>query len=142
MHLTQKKIKTCLLHSLLFIAVCLPSSLYAAHGVSLDGSLKYPAQFDHFEYVEPGAKKNGLLTLHALGSFDKMNPFTLKGTEAFGLFGYEKSLIFETLAVASLDEPFAAYGLLAKDIELAADKKSVLFTLNEKARFSDGTSVT
>ena len=145
MHLTQKKIekiKTCLLHSLLFVAVCLPNSLYAAHGVSLDGSLKYPAQFDHFEYVEPGAKKNGLLTLHALGSFDKMNPFTLKGTEAFGLFGYEKSLIFETLAVASLDEPFAAYGLLAKDIELAADKKSVLFTLNEKARFSDGTPVT
>lgn len=145
MRLTQKKFNTWLQHTLLFVALVaalMPNSLYAAHGVSLDGSLKYPAQFDHFEYVEPGAKKNGLLTLHALGSFDKMNPFTLKGTEAFGLFGYEKSLIFETLAVASLDEPFAAYGLLAKDIELAADKKSVLFTLNEKARFSDGTPVT
>ncbi|MCI5208147.1 MAG: ABC transporter substrate-binding protein, partial [Candidatus Electrothrix sp. ATG2] len=71
-----------------------------------------------------------------------MNPFTLKGTEAFGLFGSEQSLIFETLAVASLDESFAAYGLIAKDIELAEDKKSVLFTLNEKARFSDGTPVT
>lgn len=119
-----------------------PNSLYAAHGVSLDGSLKYPADFDHFDYVAPEANKGGLLTLHAIGSFDKMNPFTLKGTEAFGLFGIENSLIFETLAVGSLDEPFAAYGLIAKDIELAADKKSVLFTLNEKARFSDGTPVT
>lgn len=44
--------------------------------------------------------------------------------------------------MGSLDEPFAAYGLIAKDIELAADKKSVLFTLNEKARFSDGMPVT
>ncbi|WPD24263.1 MAG: extracellular solute-binding protein [Candidatus Electrothrix scaldis] len=119
-----------------------PGRLYAAHGVSLDGSLKYPAGFDHFDYVDPNAKKGGLLTLHDIGSFDKLNPFTLKGTGAFGLFGYENSLIFETLAVGSLDEPFAAYGLLAKDIELAEDKKSVLFTLDEKARFSDGTPVT
>ncbi|MCI5159833.1 MAG: ABC transporter substrate-binding protein, partial [Candidatus Electrothrix sp. AUS1_2] len=128
--------------SFAFLICLLPGTLYAAHGVSLDGTLKYPAGFDHFDYVEPVAKKGGLLTLHALGSFDKMNPFTLKGTEAFGLFGIENSLIFETLAVGSLDEPFAAYGLLAKDIELAEDKKSVLFTLNENARFSDGTPVT
>ncbi|CAK8719931.1 Microcin C transport system substrate-binding protein [Candidatus Electrothrix laxa] len=125
-----------------FLCQLFPNSLYAAHGVSLDGSLKYPAGFDHFDYVAPKANKGGLLTLHSIGSFDKMNPFTLKGTEAFGLFGIEQSLIFETLAVGSLDEPFAAYGLIAKDIELAADKKSVLFTLNNKARFSDGTPVT
>ncbi|MCW5202083.1 ABC transporter substrate-binding protein [Desulfobulbus sp. US4] len=125
-----------------FLTHLSPNSVYAAHGVSLDGSLKYAAGFDHFDYVEPQANKGGLLTLHAIGSFDKMNPFTLKGTEAFGLFGIEQSLIFETLAVGSLDEPFAAYGLIAKDIELAADKKSVLFTLNEKARFSDGNPVT
>lgn len=125
-----------------FLTHLSPNSVYAAHGVSLDGSLKYSAGFDHFDYVEPQANKGGLLTLHAIGSFDKMNPFTLKGTEAFGLFGIEQSLIFETLAVGSLDEPFAAYGLIAKDIELAADKKSVLFTLNEKARFSDGNPVT
>ncbi|XOF34204.1 MAG: extracellular solute-binding protein [Candidatus Electrothrix sp. YB6] len=122
--------------------LALPAVLYAAHGVSIDGKLKYPAGFSHFDYVNPAAGKGGDLTLHALGSFDKMNPFTLKGTEAFGLFGIEGSLIFETLAAGSLDEPFAAYGLLAKDIELAEDKLSVLFTLNEKARFSDGSPVT
>ena len=50
--------------------------------------------------------------------------------------------VFETLAVPSLDEPFAEYGLIAEDIELAEDKKSVTFTLNPKARFSDGSPVT
>ncbi len=140
MRLTKNFFNTVVLCA--FFVVLAPNCLYAAHGVSLDGSLKYPAGFTHFDYVEAGAKKGGLLTLHALGSFDKMNPFTLKGTEVSGLLGYEGSLIFEPLAVSSLDEPFAAYGLIAKDIELAEDKKSVLFTLDEKARFSDGSPVT
>jgi microcin C transport system substrate-binding protein len=76
--------------------------------------------------------------LHDLGSFEKMNPFTLKGAAPHGLSPY----VFETLAVPSLDEPFAEYGLLASDIELAKDKKSVTFTLNAQARFSDGSPVT
>ncbi len=136
MRLTKNFFSTVVLCAL--FASLVPNSLYAAHGVSLDGSLKYPARFEHFDYVEPEAKKGGLLTLHALGSFDKMNPFTLKGTDVFGLTPF----IFEPLAVSSLDEPFAAYGLIAKNIELAEDKKSVLFTLNEQARFSDGSPVT
>lgn len=123
-------------------AACLscfvPGKGLAAHGVSIDGTLKYAKGFERFDYVAPEAKQGGSLTLHDLGSFDKMNPFTLKGTAASGLTNY----VFETLAVASLDEPFAEYGLIAEDIELAADKKSVTFTLNPKARFSDGTPVT
>jgi microcin C transport system substrate-binding protein len=115
-----------------------PADSRAAHGVSIDGKLKYPAGFAQFDYTSPAAEKGGALTLHDIGSFDKMNPFTLKGTPPFGL----DSFVFETLAVSSLDEPFAAYGLIAKDIELAADKKSVTFTLNEQAKFSDGSPVT
>ncbi len=115
-----------------------PGVVFAAHGVSIDGNLKYPPGFAHFEYVSPGALKGGDLTMHDLGSFDKMNPFTLKGQEPAGL----TSFVFETLAVSSLDEPFAEYGLLAKDIELAEDRMSVTFTLDERAKFSDGTPVT
>ena len=115
-----------------------PCTLFAAHGVSIDGKLKYPQGFSHFAYSSPEAVKGGSLILHDLGGFDKMNPFTLKGSAPFGL----DSFIFETLTVASLDEPFAAYGLIAKDIELAADRKSVTFTIDERARFSDGTPVT
>ena len=109
-----------------------------SHGVSLDGSLKYAEKFSQFDYTSPNAEKGGTLILHDIGSFDKMNPFTLKGAAPYGL----EALIFEPLAVAALDEPFSQYGLLAKDIEVAADKKSVTFTVNPLARFSDGSPVT
>ena len=117
---------------------CLASPLYAAHGISLDGKLKYSPQFQQFNYATAQAVKGGQLVLHDLGSFDKMNPFTLKGTPPSGL----DTFVFEPLAVASLDEPFAEYGLIAKDIEVAKDKLSVVFTLNEAARFSDNSPVT
>lgn len=116
----------------------LPMRADAAHGVSIDGNLKYPQGFSRFEYTSLEAHNGGTLLLHDLGSFEKMNPFTLKGSAPLGLSSY----IFETLAVPSLDEPFAEYGLIAEDIELAKDKKSVTFTLNPKARFSDGSPVT
>ena len=126
------------LTAVFFLLSCiLPGHCLAAHGVSIDGTLKYPKGFSQFDYVAPEARVGGNLTLHDLGSFDKMNPFTLKGSAPSGLSNY----VFETLAVPSLDEPFAEYGLIAEDIELAADRKSVTFTLNPKARFSDGTPV-
>jgi microcin C transport system substrate-binding protein len=122
----------------LFLLLLSPSLLFAAHGVSIDGTLKYPADFKKFDYVSEKAEKGGRLLLYDSGSFDKMNPFTLKGIPPFGL----EMFVFEPLAVGSLDEPFSAYGLIASDIELADDKMSVTFTLNSNARFSDGSPVT
>ncbi len=123
---------------LFFLLLLAPGQLLAAHGVSIDGNLKYPPTFTRFAYTSPAAVKGGRLVLHDLGGFDKMNPFTLKGTPPFGL----DSFVFETLAVPSLDEPFAEYGLIARDIRLAKDRKSVTFTIDGRARFSDGTPVT
>lgn len=110
---------------------------WCKHGVSIDGELKYPADFKRFNYASEEAEKGGRLVLHSLGSFDKMNPFTLKGEPPFGL----EMFVFETLAVGSLDEQNSQYGLIAKDIEIAEDQLSVMFTLNEDARFSDGTAI-
>lgn len=132
MHICHKLLCT---FCILFLS---PSILFAAHGISIDGTLKYPADYKHFDYVSEKAVKGGKLLLHDNGSFDKMNPFTLKGTPPFGL----EMFVFEPLTVGSLDEPFAGYGLIAEDIELAEDKMSVIFTINEKARFSDGSKVT
>jgi microcin C transport system substrate-binding protein len=123
---------------LLLFAGLVPELSHAAHGVSIDGQLKYAKNFSRFEYTSPEAKIGGTLVLHDLGSFEKMNPFTLKGSAPRGLTPY----VFETLAVPSLDEPFAEYGLIANDIALATDRKSVIFTLNPQAKFSDGSSVT
>jgi microcin C transport system substrate-binding protein len=121
-----------------FFIICLCSEAFGARGVSLDGTLKYQKNFSHFDYTSPEARQGGRLVLHDIGSFDKMNPFTLKGSSPYGL----ESLVFEPLAVASLDEPFSQYGLLAEDIEVAVDQKSVTLTLNPLAKFSDGSPVT
>ncbi len=130
----------CLQYCLVLCLGCFYGVLEAhgAHGVSIDGKLKYQPGFKQFDYVSEEAKKGGSLVLHALGSFDKMNPFTLKGSAPLGL----NYFVFETLTVASLDEPFVQYGLIAKDIELAEDQLSLVFTLDEKAKFSDGTPIT
>ena len=121
-----------------FVLVSPVQTGWAAHGISIDGKLKYPADFKRFDYVSDEARKGGTLVLHDLGSFDKMNPYTLKGSAPAGL----DNLVFETLAVASLDEPFAGYGLIAKDIEVSADRLSVTYTLDPEARFSDGSLIT
>jgi microcin C transport system substrate-binding protein len=115
-----------------------PGSARAVHGISIDNVLKYPAGFERFEYTSTRAVKGGHLVLHDLGGFDKMNPYTLKGSAPEGL----TMLVFETLAVPSLDEPFAEYGLIASDIDLAQDRMSVTYTINDQARFADGTAVT
>ena len=121
---------------------------WAAHGLGMGYAPKYPANFTHFEYVNPNAPKGGTLVLQGRGSsFDKLNPFTVKGSVADGM-GYnygnvfsEYSLIFDSLVTPSEDEPFSAYGLLAEDIQLAADQMSVTFKLNPKAKFANGSPV-
>jgi len=116
---------------------CLTSS-WGAHGLSINGALKYPSDFQRFSYSSPEAKNGGKLILHDIGGFDKMNPFTLKGQEPYGL----ETFVFDTLAVASLDEPFSEYGLIAQDIAVAEDRMSMTFTIHPDARFSDGKQVT
>ena len=111
---------------------------FASHGLALGGRPKYPAGFSHFDYVNPAAPRGGQLTLAAMGSFDKLNPFTLKGLPPVNL----TELVFETLVAQSDDEPFSVYGLLAEDMALAQDEMSITFRLNPKAKFSNGDPVT
>ena len=109
------------------------------HGLSVFGDLKYPADFKHFDYVNPDAPKGGRFSTYGgpLNSFDSFNPFILKGDAASGL-----SMLFDTLMERSGDEPDAMYGLIAKEVAVAKDGKSVTFRLRPEAKFSDGTAVT
>lgn len=116
------------------------SPLWAAHGYGQFGDIKYPANFTHFDYVNPQAPKGGQIVLvppSRQSNFDKYNPFTLKGNAPPGLSG----LLFDTLMTGTLDEPTTAYGLLARDIQVAADKSSVTFELQPHARFHNGDPV-
>ena len=130
-------------HGLLLLAVLLgatanlPSAL-AAPSVALGYTPKYPPGFQHFDYVNPDAPRGGDLILSAFGNFDSFNPYQLKGIPAAGL----AELVFEPLMEQSLDEPYSLYAHLADDIEIAADRLSVTFRLNPKARFSNGAPVT
>ena len=51
-------------------------------------------------------------------------------------------LIYETLTTGSLDEPSAAYGLLAEAFAYPDDYSSVTFRLRPEARWHDGQPVT
>ncbi|WP_084168168.1 extracellular solute-binding protein [Paraburkholderia acidipaludis] len=115
-------------------------SVYAAYAIAQYGEPKYPANFTHFDYVNPDAPKGGTLVLanpSRLTSFDKFNPFTMRGNPAPGI-----EMLFESLTTGSMDEVSSAYGLLADDIRIAPDGLSVTFHLNPHARFSNGDAVT
>ena len=109
----------------------------ATHGVSLFGDLKYGPDFKNFDYVNPDAPKDGTMRRSAIGTFDTLNPFVIKGTPPSGV-----GEVFDTLAVRSEDEPSSIYGLVAENIELAPDKLSVLYTIRKEARFHDGAPMT
>jgi microcin C transport system substrate-binding protein len=108
-----------------------------SHALSMHGDLKYPAGFAHFQYVNPEAPKGGDVKLAAIGTFDTLNPFVLKGVPAAGSLG-----VFDTLTVSSEDEPFSQYGLVAESIEVPADRTWVAFNLRPQARFHDGSPIT
>ena len=98
---------------------------------------RYQPGFTHFNYVNPDAPRGGTLSLDGFGSFDKVNPFTLKGVVAAGV----GPLMFDSLTEQSEDEPFSVYGLLAESMRFAPDGLSMTFRLNARARFSNGDPV-
>lgn len=110
------------------------------HAISAYSPPKYPRGFTHFEYVNADAPKGGTLNLRnpdRRSSFDKFNPFTTRGSSPAGVAMF----MFEPLAIQSMDEPQAMYGVLAEEIFVEPDLSSVSFRLHPKARFSNGDPV-
>jgi microcin C transport system substrate-binding protein len=113
----------------------------AGQGIAQYGKPKYADGFTHFDYVNPQAIRGGTLTLpnpDRRTSFDKFNPYTLRGVTAPGI----GALMFESLTVGSADEVASAYGLIAEDIQVGKDKLSVTFRIRPEAQFSDGSPIT
>ncbi|MBY0406360.1 MAG: hypothetical protein K2Q01_01610, partial [Rickettsiales bacterium] len=118
--------------SLFLLAAGVSQAAYAAkpsHCLSLYDECKYGPGFTHFEYVNPDAPKGGTMKLAETGTFDSVNPFILKGVKAPGL-----SMVFESLMVASMDEPMSMYGLVAESVLVADDHLSASFTLRKEAK--------
>lgn len=122
---------------LLFLLASGATQAEPRHGLSAFGDLKYPPDFRHFDYVNPNAPKGGELRGWQLDGFDNLNPLILKGVMARNL-----SLSFQGLMVRAMDEPDAVYADLARSADLAPDRSSVSFQIDERARWHDGSPVT
>lgn len=112
------------------------SKVTISHGIAMHDQPKYPPSFTRFDYTSPKALKGGTIRLHALGSYDSLNPFITKGTPADHI-----GLIYDTLTTQSFDEPFTQYGLVAEKIEFPVARDWVIFHINPKARFHDGKKI-
>jgi microcin C transport system substrate-binding protein len=116
-----------------------------AHGMSAFGDLKYPADFHHFDYVNPAAPKGGLFSLipssrsynQSYQTFSSLNAYILKGEGAQGM-----DMTFAPLMARASDEPDAMYGLAAKSVRISPDKLTYHFTMRPEARFHDGSKLT
>ena len=108
-----------------------------SHGISTFGELKYNADFQHLDYVNPNAPKGGEVSIWAFGSFDSMHPYTTKGRS-----GSLSSIFFESLLTGTSDEIGSAYGLVAKSMEYPKDRSWVIFNMRPEAKFSDNTPLT
>ncbi|MFO1184851.1 MAG: extracellular solute-binding protein [Bauldia sp.] len=107
------------------------------HATALIGTPKYPAEFKHFDYVNPDAPKGGLARFSVVGSFDTLNPVPPKGALASGI-----GAIYDTLMTSSLDELSAEYGQLADGLKYPPDLSSVTYRLRAEARWHDGNPLT
>ncbi len=137
----MKTVQNCRMRGFVLWCLCwcvVPT--WAAHGYALWGDLKYPAGFTHFDYANPAAPKGGELRLVSnsrISTFDKYNPFTIKGSAP----AYLSNLMFDSLLTGALDETGSGYGLLAEDVVVAPDGLSATFKLRPEARFHNGDPV-
>ncbi len=108
------------------------------HALSMHGDEAFPdGPPAAFPWVNPHAPRGGALRLAVIGTFDSMNPYIIRGVPARGL-----DLVYQSLLYRSWDEPFTLYPQLARAVELADDRSRIVFHLDPRARFHDGTAVT
>ena len=142
MALTRDSARRYSARAALFLCVIATSDAVMAtgprHALAMHGEPAYAADFHHFKYANPEAPKGGRLTQGILGTFDSINPFVIRGNPFQQIRGY----VVESLMVRSQDEPFTLYGLIASAIETDETRSFVIFTIDPRARFSDGQPVT
>ena len=124
---------------LLITALLFPLSAIAADnfGIAMHGDAKYSADDTHLAYTNPNAPKGGTLKSAAIGTFDTLNPYNIKGKAPTGM-----NLVYARLMARVWDEPFTMYPMIARSYEMAENRSWISFTLDERARFQDATPIT
>ncbi len=132
---------------LLFVAVSLQAfaeDIVYQHAYAFLSTPKYPADFDHFDYVNPDAPKGGRMRVPFMGNWDNFNPVAERGrlADGLGFWSREQNLLWDSLLIPSLDEPATHYGRLAEGIAVAPDMAWIAFKLRDGAYWHDGKPIT
>lgn len=106
-------------------------------GLAMHGNAKYGPNDTHLDYANPNAPQGGTLKMAAIGTFDTINPYSIKGRAALGL-----DLVYDRLMARVWDEPFTMYPLIADHFEVPEDRSSITIHVNPNAKFQDGTPIT
>jgi len=114
-----------------------PESNVTYTGLAMHGQPNHSADDTHLDYAHPDAPKGGALKMISIGTFDTVNPYSIKGVSAKGL-----NLVYDRLMRRAWNEPFTLYPLIAKYVDVPEDRSSITFYLNPKARFHDGNAIT
>ncbi|MEM7617842.1 MAG: extracellular solute-binding protein [Pseudomonadota bacterium] len=132
-----------ILRAFLFIAIFFYATNAVAqetdnpHALSMVGQSQYDKNSTHLSYANPDAPQGGILKQAAIGTFDTLNPFSIKGNAAQGL-----NLTTDRLMARVWDEPFTLVPLIAAKAEMPEDRSSITFTLDSRAKFHDGNPIT
>lgn len=108
-----------------------------SYGYSYFGEMKYPEDFVNLNYVNPEAPKGGDIAIQASGTFDSLNPYTVKGRA-----GALSQTMYESLLTEVADDYNGAYCLLCESLEYDEGKTWVVFNMRKDVTFSDGTPLT
>ena len=124
------------------LALLVASSAFASermrHGIAMHGEPALTSDSQPLPYANPDAPRGGRIVLALQGGFDSLNPLIVLGVAPDVVPRY----VLQGLMIRSLDEPFSVYGLIARSVEMPADRSEIIFNLDPRARFSDGHPLT
>ena len=107
------------------------------HGISFFHELKYPADFSHFDYVNPDAPKGGMLVRSTPRDFNTLTIFN-----DFVAAPATLRLMYDSLVLSSTEEMGSYYGRLADGLGVSDDKLTLFIRLHPEARWHDGVPIT
>lgn len=122
---------------LILTASLLWGEVISTTSLALHGEPKYPAGFEHFDYVNPDAPQGGTLRLHTQGTYDNFHRYAQRGVSAAA-----STSMYDTLMTGSDDEFDVLYPLIAEKVEYPDDYSWVIFHINPAARHQDGRPIT
>ena len=108
------------------------------HGISLIHELKYPVDFQGFDYMNPAAPKGGVLRLSTDAPIRNFSD--VWDEDVVPAPGMNRT--YDYLLHRAGEELGSFYGHLAQGIALSRDQRSLHFRLHLDARWHDSTPIT